>query len=297
MKYFLILAALAAATALHAQEIQPTVNVDMQLLPAEARIDAQTMQQDVATYLSAQRYTGQDWKAPRIPVDINITLTGKNGRRYSAILSVASWRVIDGPERGRTVVYRTVDKDWNFEYAMNANLTFQTLRFNEFSTLLDFYMCLVVGFDMDSYGELDGSTMLGMAKDLCRLGASYNGLGYQNVPEPGVPSRIAIASELTDMRFEDFRKLMFEYYVDGLDSLTAGKETAQRNIAQTLERMREFKQSKTSSRSILIQTFFGSKFQELADLFKGYDDRKVFATLRELDPGNGSVYDQARDGK
>ncbi|GAB1431162.1 hypothetical protein MASR2M18_19970 [Ignavibacteria bacterium] len=297
MKYLLIFILSVAAIQMTAQEIQPTVNVDVQLLPAEARVDVQTMRQDVAAYISSQRFTGKDWDAPRISVDINITLTGKNGNRYSAILSVSSSRIIDGPDRGRSVVYRAVDKDWNFEYAMNANLTYQTLRFNDFSTLLDFYMCLIIGFDMDTYGELDGSAMFDAAKDICRLGASYNGLGYQNTPEPGVPSRIALASELTDMRFEDFRKFIFEYYVDGLDSLAYNKQNALSNIARALEKMRDFKQNKTSNRSILIQTFFGSKYQELADLFRGSDQREVFRTLREVDPGNTGVYEQARDDK
>ncbi len=297
MKLLLLSIFLAYATAVCAQEIQPTVNVDMQLLPADARVDAQTMQQDVIAYLSSQRFTGKDWQAPRIAVDVNITLTGKNGRRYSAILAVSSSRILDGPERGRTIVYRAVDKDWNFEYAINANLTYQTMRFNEFSTLLDYYMSIIIGCDMDTYGELDGSAMFENAKDLCRLGASNNGLGYQNTPEPGVPSRIALASELTDMRFEDFRKLIFEYYVDGLDSMAYDKQHALTNISRTLEKMKDFKINKTSSRSILIQTFFGTKYQELADLFRGYDNQDVFRVLREVDPSNTSVYEQARDGK
>lgn len=279
------------------QEIQPTVTVDMQLLRAESRTDIQTMQQDVTNYLSTQRFTNKDWNAPRIPVDVNITIIGGNGRRYTAILSVASSRMLEGPERGRSIVYRAVDKDWSFEYAMNANLTYQTLRFNEFSTLLDFYMSIIIGMDMDTYGELDGTNLFNTAKDLCRLGASYNGLGYQNTPEPGVPSRIALASELSDMRYEDFRKLVFEYYVDGMDSLATNKQNALANIAQTLSKMKDFKQNKLSARSILMQTFFDSKYQEIADLFRSYDKPEVFRTLRELDPSNATIYEQARDGR
>lgn len=297
MKTLAIFLLFSVAFVAKSQEIQPTVTVDMQLLRAESRIDIQSMQQDVTNYLSTQRFTGKDWNAPRIPVDVNITITGGSGKRYNAILSIASSRMLEGPERGRSVVYRAIDKDWSFEYAMNSNLTYQTLRFNEFSTLLDFYISIIIGMDMDTYGELDGTNLFNSAKDLCRLGASYNGMGYQNTPEPGVPSRIALASELTDMRYEDFRKLVFEYYVDGMDSLAANKQNALANIAQTLDKMKDFKQNKLSGRSILMQTFFNSKYQELADLFRSYDKPEVFRTLRELDPSNTTIYEQARDGK
>ncbi len=299
-KYFLIIPLLFlifSVTGIYAQELQPTVSVNMDMLPAEQRIDIQTMQQDVMRYLSNQRYTGKDWQGPRIQVDVSITLTGMSGRRYSAILTVMSRRLLDGPERGKSILFRTLDKQWQFSYAPNSSISFQSLRFDEFSTLLDFYMAIVIGMDMDTYGELDGTQMFSLAKDLCRLGASNGAAGYQNVAEPGEPSRIALATELTDLRYEEFRKLIFAYHVDGMDSLAVNRKNGLMQVENVIKQMAEFKRKKVTSRSILMQGYFDAKAQELADLFRGYEKDEVFKNLMFLDVSNTTLYEQSRDGK
>jgi len=280
-----------------AQELQANVVVNFEMLPVEQRVDVQSMREDVTNYLNSQRYTGKDWTGPKIPVDISITLTGRTGNRYSGILAVMSKRFIDGPERGKSLLVRSLDKIWQFSYAPNASLTFQTLRFDEFSTLLDFYMVLAIGMDMDTYGELDGSPMFSLAKDLVRLGAAAGASGYQNVAEPGDPSRIAIATELTDLRYEEFRKLIFSYHVDGMDSLSVDRTKGLRQLENVIAQMAEFKRKKVAGRSIIMQAFFDTKYQELADLFRGYDRDEVFRNLMFLDPSNTSAYEQAKDGK
>lgn len=281
----------------YSQEIQPNVSVNMDMLPVEDRIDVQTLQQDVTRYLSTQRFTGKDWVGPRITVDISITLLSRSNKRYNAILTVMSRRLLDGPERGKSVLFRTLDKLWQFNYSPNSSISFQSLRFDEFSTLIDFYMAIVIGMDLDTYGELDGTRMFSLAKDLCRLGASNGAAGYQNVPEPGEPSRIALATELTDLRYEEFRKLIFAYHVDGMDSLSVNRKNGLSQLENVIAQMADFKRKKVTSRSILMQAFFDAKYQELADLFRGYEPDQVFKNLMFLDVSNTTIYEQARDGR
>ncbi|MBS1536866.1 MAG: DUF4835 family protein [Bacteroidetes bacterium] len=281
----------------YSQEIQPNVSVNMDMLPVEDRIDVQTLQQDVTRYLSTQRFTGKDWVGPRITVDISITLLSRSNKRYNAILTVMSRRLLDGPERGKSVLFRTLDKLWQFNYSPNSSISFQSLRFDEFSTLIDFYMAIVIGMDLDTYGELDGTRMFSLAKDLCRLGASNGAAGYQNVPEPGEPSRIALATELTDLRYEEFRKLIFAYHVDGMDSLSVNRKNGLTQLENVIAQMADFKRKKVTSRSILMQAFFDAKYQELADLFRGYEPDQVFKNLMFLDVSNTTIYEQARDGR
>jgi len=50
-------------------------------------------------------------------------------------------------------------------------------------------------------------------------------------------------------------------------------------------------------RSQFMEALFNSKFQELADLFKGYSDAGVFTNLTQLDPANSSVYQAAQENR
>ncbi|HRI31625.1 MAG TPA: DUF4835 family protein [Candidatus Kapabacteria bacterium] len=292
---FSVIAILCSASLfVHAQEFQASVSVNTDLIPVEQRIDLGTMRQDVETYVNNQRYTNMDWEGPKIPVDIGITITSKSGNRFSAFLTISSYRIVDKKTNTRSVVYRTLDKEWSFEYQLNANLTFQNLRFDPFSSLLDFHLLMALGMDMDSYGELDGQQMFSSAKQICLLGANNNAPGYQRVPEPGVYSRIALATEYNDLRFDDFRKIVFSYYVDGLEEYYKDKQKGLDNMAYAIQQIATFKEKRLSARSIVLQAFFDAKFQELAGYFKGYPDPKLWQNLRYLDPSNGSVYDEAK---
>lgn len=197
-----------------AQELQANVVVNFEMLPVEQRVDVQSMREDVTNYLNSQRYTGKDWTGPRSRW---IYLLRSPAARVTAILEFLPCRndLLTDPNAVSRCLCVHLTKYGNSPNAPNASLTFQTLRFDEFSTLLDFYMVLAIGMDMDTYGELDGSPMFSLAKDLCASRRCCRASGYQNVAEPGDPSRIAIATELTDLRYEEFRKLIFSYHVDG----------------------------------------------------------------------------------
>lgn len=289
-----LLTLVCASHITNAQEFQASVSVNTDMIPMEQRIDISSMKQDVEMYVNNQRYTGADWVGNKIPVDIGITVMSKSGNSYSAYLTLTSYRVIDKNSNTRSVVYRALDKEWSFQYQLNSNLTFQTLRFDPFSSLLDFHLLIALGMDMDTYGELDGQQMFAMAKQICLLGANNNAKGYDRIPEPGVYSKVALVTEFNDLRFDDFRKSVFSYYVDGLEAMSKDQGESLKILAAVIKDMALFKEKRTSSRSIIMQAFFDAKLQELTSLFKGYPDPALWNNLRYLDPSNGSKYDEAR---
>jgi hypothetical protein len=75
------------------------------------------------------------------------------------------------------------------------------------------------------------------------------------------------------------------------------KEKATEALAGIIADMASFKQNKLTGPSVLLQLFFDSKAQELASIFKGYQDKKVFNDLIYLDPSNTMLYNEARDSK
>jgi hypothetical protein len=158
-------------------------------------------------------------------------------------------------------------------------------------------MFLVIGMDKDTYGELDGSKEYDKAKSIFQLGASNEIPGFKTFSQPGEFTKYNLVTELTDMRYEDFRKLIFAYYVDGLDRMAFNKEKATEALAGIIADMAAFKQNKLTGPSVLLQLFFDSKAQELASIFKGYQDKKVFNDLIYLDPSNTMLYNEARDSR
>lgn len=280
------------------QEIEATVSVNMEAIPEEYRTNILTLQSDVETYINNQRYTNIEWEGPKIPIEVNIAITGGMRNTYSAQLFIASKRFIFGQEGGQSVTLKLIDRTWVFEYNRGAMLSYNPSRYNEFTSLLDFYMLLIIGFDLDTYESLSGSRVYELARSIVTMGASYGADGWQTTATPGEFTRYTLISELTDLKFEPLRKLFFSYYYDGLDVMAEDREQGLSNLAYVIQEMADFKDKKLSSPSVLIQAFFDAKAPELADLFKGYKKHPgIFRDLMYLDPTNSQIYDEAQQGR
>lgn len=280
------------------QEIRATVTVNMEQLMQESRVNVSSMERDLTNYLNNQRFTGKEWEGPPIPVDVSIYLTGGNQGNYAARLFIVSRRMLLGDEQSASVALKLVDSKWAFNYSMGATHSYNPMRFDRFISLLDYYMLLIIGYDLDTYGELDGTAAYEAAKQICRLGASQNADGYETYSMPGELTRWNLVTELTDIRYEPFRRIIFEYYVDGLDNMAKNPEKALDALAEVIADIADFKQNRMTSASALLQVFFYAKSQELASLFRGYKkNRNVFKDLIYLDPTNTSLYEEARDAR
>jgi len=296
-QYLLLLISLLTAYNLFSQEIEVNVTVNMEQLPFEARTQVSNMESDIKSYINNQKFTNIEWKGLKIPVDMTIFLSGGAGNKYSARLLIISRRYLDGPDKGQSVSCKLYDQKWSFDYGLGAYLKYNPNTYNSFTTLIDYYMNLVIGYDMDTYGELDGSTAFEMAKNLVLLGASYTAEGYETYSSPGNFTRFNLVSELNNVRYNDFRKMVFSYYVDGLDRMESNKQQALASIDSVISEMAAFKENKMTGPSVMLQAFFDAKAQEIAGLLNGYPKPQVFQYLKYLDPSNSSIYDEAMEGK
>lgn len=277
------------------QEIKATVSVNMEQVDPDRRIFVASLENDLQNYINNQQFVNIEWEGERIPVDINIVLSGGNRNIFSGRLFIVARRpLLDDPEAS-AVSIRLVDNKWIFPYSQGANLTFNINRFDEITSIIDFYMMLVIGMDLDSYGELDGNVAFDRAKQVLLLGANRGVEGWGTYAAPGELTKYSLISELTDPRYYDFRKLITEYYLDGLDMLKKNKSKALDNIARTINKMADFKEKRMVGPSAFLQVFFDSKAREFASLLAGYPDKKVFDNLIYLDPTNAHIYNEARN--
>ena len=140
-----------------------------------------------------------------------------------------------------------------------ATFSFQSTRFNSFSSIIDFYALLAIGYDMDSYAELDGARAFSLAQDVAMTASSNDAPGFKRFIQPGDLSNLGLINDILDLRMEDFRRAIFSYCADGLDSLTINKEIGEKNLTDALGDMYYFKKQKITSPSLSMQSFFDSK--------------------------------------
>lgn len=285
---------------LYSQEIKANVTVNTELLSIEAKQYVSTLKNDLENYINNQKFTEEEWEGEPIPVDINIYFTSGGNNRYSAKMVIVSRRYVDNPNNDLQMTIPTLmitETNWKFEYSFGANLTYNPTRFDYFTSVIDFYMLLVIGFDKDTYEELGGNPIFEKARNILLLGASQQAEGFETYVEPGSFTKYNIISELINPRYYPLRRLFFSFYVDGIDKLAFNKNEGIKNILRVIEEMAKFKQEKLVEASILIQLFFDTHSKTLATLFSGYQDKELFKNLMYLDPKNSMLYQDSMDGK
>ncbi len=278
----------------NAQEILANVIVNKERLAQDNMISINSMERDVMNYINNQKFTDLDWEGPPIPVEINIVLSGGTNGNYTGQILVIAKRYLNGNTNSSTVTLKLIDEQWSFDYSQGGFLTFNPLRFDNFVSLIDYYMLLIIGFDMDTYEELSGSKSYDLAKQICLMGASQNVTGYQTFTQPGEFNKFNLIKEFTDLRSQELRKIFFEFFVDGFDMMVTNKEQGKKNLENVINNMAIYKRDVLTGPSVVFQAFFDSKAQEIADIFKDYPNNKeVFDDLLYIDPGSATIYRDA----
>ncbi len=106
------------------------------------------------------------------------------------------------------------------------------------------------------------------------------------------PTRLQIVQELLSVRFDGYRKGLFEYMWMGLDSMSVNKRAAYKNVISALERIDQVRKSEIKSYNIDI--FYDAKNKEIADLFIDYGDRAIYDKIIKFDPAHRNVYEEAQ---
>ena len=294
----ILFAFLACVFSAYSQEISAKVTVNTEQVDYELRRYCANLEHDVENYINNQKFIDKEWEGEKIPVDITIVLSGGTSGNFSARLVVMSKRILDGPtaEAGQSLASMFVENKWKFQYGMGASLTYNALRFDNFTTMVDYYMLLVIGVDLDSYEEDGGSVAFEKARSLVSLGASQQVDGWEVTSGLGEYTKYNLANEMTDMKIADFRKLITAYYAC-LDKMEFNKEKSINDLAAVIDAMAQFKREKLSSSSIYIQSFFETKAKEIAAIFNGIDNHDLYQDMLYLDPSNTELYNMMKNGK
>lgn len=301
MKYLSLTLALFIAFCgnILAQEIKCTVSVNMEQVSFENRNYVGSLQNDLENYINNQKFSDNDWEGDKIPVDIQIVLSGGTKNIFQARMFIMSRRILDGPteEPAMSLALKLVENTWSFEYNNGASLTYNPQRFDKFASIIDYYMLMVIGFDLDSYSQLDGNKAFEKARNIAVMASSNNAIGFETNTQPGVFNKYNFVNEILDLRYEEIRKLIQAYYVNGMDKMGFDKDKAKAEIKNILLDMANYKKNKIVTHSNVLQAFFETKAREIASIFNGEKDDDFFAELMFLDPSNTILYNEAKEGK
>ncbi|MBE2255447.1 MAG: DUF4835 family protein [Ignavibacteria bacterium] len=282
---------------LHAQtyqDLNATVIIEDQALPTDARERLRNFKQQVQDYLNRNKW--HDEPIPTINCTFQFNFRTTNGfDLYETQLVVVAQREVyrrDKTEPVRyTTMFRILDERCNFSYQSSMQFIKNDVIFDPLLSLLNYYAYLIVGYDEDSYYPKGGTKYFQKALDICNK-LITDKRGWTETGGGSKPSRLQIVQELTNVKFDDYRKGFFEYHWMGLDSLGINKNNAYQYIVKSLEKMSNIR--KKEIRAYNIDIFFDTKYLEIADTFLDYGDKSVYDKFITFDPTHRTTYEEKK---
>ncbi len=279
---------------LFAQEFDCDVTIDAQQLSTGAREDLADFVPQLKQYINSYRWTKEWTGNDKIKCTINILFQGTTRQNhYVAQAFIGSLRPIYKTDRN-TAVLRILDDSWEFDYLRYQPMTHNDYSFDPLLSFIDFYMYLILGYDYDSFGPLDGTPYFQKSMDIASKaqGAANAGKGW-DVSGQSTYQRRVLIDELLNEKFRPFREAEYRYHYRGLDLIHKDPAKARQNMLGALEKIAKLIE-KNNVRSEATRIFFDSKYMEIATTFLDDPDRAVYSKLARIDPAHQSTYDEYR---
>lgn len=290
MKKFLILILLISHSKfLLAQELNCRVTVNYEKLPINNRELLADFAFIIEDYMNKTQFTNEPFDGEKINCNLNIFFTSASSDvEYSAQVVITSTRPVFKSDR-QSPILTINDANWNFRYEKGQPLYSNQSIYDPITSFLDFYANLIIGFDWETWGEFIGTPYFQRAFSIANLGMNSNfKKGWERTSD--AYNRTRLCEDLLNDKFRPFREAYFEYHY-GIDLYQVNKTEAQEHIANLVNVLDDMK-NKTDINSVLIRTFFDSKYGEIADLLRDYKDINIFNKLKRIDPAHIAKYNE-----
>jgi hypothetical protein len=294
-KYILLIAALVTfvTSKTFSQELECNVVLqNTEGLSAQSLDNISDFAQQVKQYLNGQKFTKENYGDAKIHVELTISFQGSNSQDAHHYLASAFWgsvRPINKMQKN-TAAIRLIDAQWEFDYTKYQQLLHDDFRFNALTSFLDFYAYLIIGYDNDTYKEEEGTPYFTKAMDIFNRAKNEPGSpkGW-DITSQGSYSRGEFIDELLNSKYSDFRVAVFRYHFKGLDYLAQKPEKGKKSMLSALKLISNLRE-KLNQKSLLFNTFFDTKHDEIAETFRGYPDASILDQLIKIDPAHSDQY-------
>lgn len=274
-----------------AQEINCNVTINAQNIQISDRSIFQDMENAFEQFLNNRRWTNEVFR-PEERIRCNMVLTMEtmpNIGSFTASLQIQVLRPVYGTNY-ETVVFNFADRNWQFDYTESLPLEFNENTFNtNLTSMLGFYAYIILGYDYDSFSRLGGSAFFDRAFNVVINAQQSPRAGWKQFESNR--NRYWITENLMSSQMVPVREAIYEYHRQGLDMFGRDPEQGRDAIITALQKIKDI--NKLRPNSVIINSFFDAKSDELANIFSQGNDskrRQAVEILRELDPTNTEKY-------
>jgi len=280
-----------------AQELNCNININSDLIQGTNKSVFTTLQKSMYEFINNRKWTEMTFTPEeRIECTMNITVKKVEGDNFTAEILVQSRRPVYNSSY-TTTLFNFKDNDFTFTYKEFDQLEWNpSVITSNLTAVLSYYAYIIIGYDMDSFSRLGGTSAFQAAENIVNMAQGINLSGWKAFESPR--NRYALVSNLLDEAFKPFRNYFYEYHRLGLDMMVDNAANARAKIAEGLHVLRDVNRARPSA--VVISSFLDAKTDELMNIFsKGTEKEKMLVVeiLSVVDPAQTAKYEQILNSK
>lgn len=265
-----------ADNTLYAQKIKAKVTVTLENLPLEKQERLANFQQIIEDYINNHEWTNNEINV-EIPITLQIFFKSDLSTSYEDRYGIQIL-ISDNSD----VQY--FDKRCRMEYQKGEMLTHSDNNWDSLTSLLDFYLYLVIADEMDKFGRFMGTPYFEKTK----LIAEQAKFGMGRFIE-GWDIRNKLIQDILSEKNKKFRE-MKNFYFYGIFYAEQDTNKARKYCSAAIDMIEEIMEQEPEHER--CKKFISAHYIEIIDLFKNSKNKSIFQKLAKLDPDHFEIYEK-----
>ena len=267
MRNSILFIALLFVSQAFSQELNCNIVVNAQQTGNENIQIFKTLERQLKEFINNTRWTKKTYKVQeKIECSMNIIISNYTGDNFEATIQVQSSRPVFNSTYS-TPVYNFNDKNFNFQYLEFENLIYNPIQFeSNLVSVLAYHVFIMLGLDADTFSPNGGDVYFQQAQNIVNYSQQGNSFKGWKL-EDGLQTRFTLIDNLLSPTYKEFRTVMYDYHINGLDVMSDNPKSGKEKIASTLNDLNSMNQRRPNS--FLLRVFFDAKGDEIADIFNG----------------------------
>jgi hypothetical protein len=226
------------------------------------------LEQSIIFFVDKNQWSNDNLKDfEKIKLNILITINKYEDGFFNADFEFQAFRPVLNSTY-LTTIFKYVDKNIQFSFNEFDQILFSENQFqSNLSSLLAFYLNIVIGIDKDSYVYNSGEFYFNKSKNILNLANQKNNSGWSSSSSGGVLNKFWLIDNLSSPNSKEFKDFIFNYHSNGLDLMYNNLKEAKNNIITYLSYLKPLK--RRSPNSILLKILFDAKSDEINEIFLG----------------------------
>jgi hypothetical protein len=278
-----------------AQEFRCSVQITSPQVQGTNRQVFQTLQGAVNEFINSRAWTNYKFSnSERIECSMLMNIQELVGSdQFRGTLQIQVRRPVFNSSYN-TVLFNYVDNDLDFKYVEFQPLEFsETSHLSNLTSMLAYYLNIILGLDFDSYGLRSGAEFFQKAEKIVNNAQNATERGWRSGESTSRKNRYWLINNILDEDYAPVREFIYKYHRLGLDMLYDKLVEGRENAAGSLVLLQDVFKNRPDPFMHFLQVILDAKSDEFVSLFQEATEdekRRVLLILNLIDPTHTEKY-------